>query len=110
MKKFVPAFQGLKIAIRDKGIRIQFILGIMAVIGGFVIRLDVYEWLAFVICIAMVISSEIFNSAIERLCDRVNEAEDERIRAIKDLSCAGVFLACAGALIVCVICVIRRLI
>ncbi|MBR4461203.1 MAG: diacylglycerol kinase family protein [Erysipelotrichaceae bacterium] len=109
MKKFLPAFHGLKLAIKDKGIRIQFILAVMAIIGGFIIRLDRYEWLAFTICIAMVISSEIFNSAIEKLCNRVNEAEDERIKVIKDLSCTAVFMACAGSLIVCVICVLRRL-
>ena len=109
MKKFIPAFHGLKIAHKDKGIRIQLILGSMAIVGGLIIRLEACEWLAFVICIAMVISCEIFNSAIERLCDRVNEAEDERIRVIKDLSCTAVFVACMGALIVCAICVIRRL-
>ncbi len=109
MKKFLPAFCGLKTAFGDKGIRIQCVLGAMAVIGGLLIHLDAYEWLAFTICIAMVISSEIFNSAIEKLCDRVNEEEDERIKTIKDLSCAAVFLACLGSLAVCVICVLRRL-
>lgn len=110
MKKFLPAFHGLRDALADRNVRIQLLLAVMAIAGGFIIRLDVHEWLAFTICIAMVISSEIFNSAIEQLCDRVNEAEDEKIRIIKDLSCAAVFVACLGALAVCLICVIRRLI
>ena len=50
MRKFIPAFHGLKTVVKDKGIRIQLILGLMAIVGGLIIRLDAYEWLAFVIC------------------------------------------------------------
>ena len=51
MKKFKDSFNGLKIALNHKAVRIQIVLGILAVIGGLIIRLDFYEWLAFIICI-----------------------------------------------------------
>ena len=53
INKFRYAFEGLKACLKDKSIVIQLILGILAVIGGFIIRLDFYEWLAFIICIAL---------------------------------------------------------
>lgn len=89
---------------------VQILLGAMAIIGGIIIRLDIYEWLAFVICIAMVISSEIMNTAIERIGDYLNLEEDERIGIIKDLSSAAVLVNAIAALVICLICVIRRLI
>ena len=43
MKKFADAFRGLGLALREKSVRIQCVLGLMAVIGGIIIRLDFYE-------------------------------------------------------------------
>ena len=55
-RKFADTFNGLKIALKHKAVMIQFVLGLMAIIGGLIIRLDHYEWLAFIICIMIVIS------------------------------------------------------
>ena len=110
MKKFVDSFNGLKLALSHKAVITQFILGVMAIIGGLIIRLDYYEWLAFIICITMVISSEIFNTAIEKIGDYLNLEKDERIKVIKDLSSAAVLVNSFGALVVCIFVIIRRII
>lgn len=110
MKKFRDSFNGLKLALKHKAVMVQILLGAMAIIGGIIIRLDIYEWLAFVICIAMVNSSEIMNTAIERIGDYLNLEKDERIGKIKDLSSAAVLANAIAALVICLICVIRRLI
>lgn len=39
---------------------------------------------------ALVLMAELFNSAIERLCDYLTTEHDEEIRAIKDISAAAV--------------------
>lgn len=109
MKKFLDAFNGLKIALNHKAVTIQIVLGIMAIIGGIIIKLDHYEWLAFIICISLVVLSEIFNTAIEKIGDYLNIEKDEKIKTIKDLSSAAVLISAIGALIVCIMCVIRRI-
>lgn len=109
MKKFADSFNGLKIALTHKAVLIQIVLGVMAIIGGCIIRLDCYEWLAFVICIGLVIMSEIFNTAIEKIGDYLNNEYDERIKTIKDLSSGAVLVSALCALIVCLICVLRRI-
>ena len=109
MKKFEDSFNGLKIALSHKAVIVQLVLGVMAIIGGLIIRLDYYEWLAFIICIGMVISLEIANSVIEKLCDLYSEVYDERIRKIKDMASAFVLVASICALIVCIIVVLRRI-
>lgn len=109
MKKFLDAFNGLKIALNHKAVTVQIVLGIMAIIGGIIIKLDHYEWLAFIICISLVVLSEIFNTAIEKIGDYLNIEKDEKIKTIKDLSSAAVLISAIGALIVCIMCVIRRI-
>ena len=109
MKKFLDAYNGLKIALNHKAVLIQIILGILAIIGGFIIKLDYYEWLAFIICIFMVISLEVFNTAIEKIGDYLNIEDDDRIKVIKDLSSGAVLISSIGALVVCIICVLRRI-
>ena len=108
-KKFSDSFSGLKIAFRHKAVMVQLILGLLAIIGGMIIKLDHYEWLAFVICIAMVIMAEIFNTAVEKAADYLSSEYDEKIKVIKDLSSAAVLIASIGALAVCVICVMERI-
>ena len=109
INKFRYAFEGLKACLKDKSIVIQLLLGLLAVSGGIIIRLDYYEWLAFIICIGMVISSEIFNSIIEHLCDLYTEEYNEKIKLIKDLGSAAVLVTGIASLIICILCLIRRL-
>lgn len=110
MKKFLDAFNGLKIAFKHPAVLLQIILAIMAIIGGFIIKLDLYEWLAFIICIALVITSEIFNTVIEKIGDYLNIEYDEKIKTIKDLSSGAVLISCIFSFIICLIVTIRRVI
>ena len=109
MKKFADAFNGLAAAFRHRAVKIQLILGMMAVAGGIIIGLDHHEWLAFIICIMIVVSMEIMNTAVEQIGDYLCGKNDERIRLIKDISSAAVLTASVGALAVCIICVLRRI-
>lgn len=108
--KFKHAFDGLKLALKEKAIMTQVVLAIMAITGGIIIKLDIYEWLAFIICIVGVISLEIFNSAIEKLCDLYSKDFNEKIKVIKDMASAGVLVFAIGALVVCILCTLRRII
>lgn len=110
MKKFKDAFNGIKIAFKHKAVMIQLALGVCAIIGGIIIHLDYYEWLAFIICIGLVITSEVFNTTIERIGNYLNIYEDKKIKQIKDLSSASVLISSIMALAVCVATLIRRIV
>ena len=110
MKKFLDALNGLKIALNHKACLIQIVLGIMAIIGGIIVRLDIYEWLAFIICIGLVIAFEVMNTAIEKIGDYLNLEYDEKIKQIKDLSSAAVLIVSIASFVICLLIIIRRLI
>lgn len=107
--KFKHAFDGLKLALKEKAVITQIILAVLAIIGGFIIKLDEHEWLAFIICIAGVVALEIVNSVIEKICDLYSKEYNENIKTIKDMSSAAVLVFALGALVVCIICTIRRI-
>lgn len=109
MKKFLDALHGLKIAVNHKSVIIQVFLGIIAIIGGLIIKLDYYEWLSFIICIGLVISLEVMNTAIERIGDYLNIEKDEKIRKIKDLSSGAVLISAIMSAIICLLTFLRRI-
>lgn len=108
MKKFLDAYNGLLLAFKHKAVLIQIILGVCAILGGIIISLDYYEWLAFVICICIVLSAEIFNTSIEKIGNYLNINKDSKIKEIKDLSSAAVLIAAIGSLIICIMALLRR--
>ena len=108
-RKFGPAFHGLGLALRDPSFRTQCFLALLAAAAGIVLRLESAEWLAVVICIGMVLTAEIFNSAVEKTCNLITEEYDERIRVIKDLAAGGVLAASLTALITAGLILIRHL-
>lgn len=109
MNKFKDAFNGIRIAIDHTSVKIQFVLGFLTIIIGIIIGLDYYEWLAFIICISMVIVSEVFNTAIEKIGDYLNIEKDEKIKTIKDLSSGAVLISAIASTVIFIFCLIRRL-
>ena len=108
-KKFKPAFDGLVKGFRHPSVRLQFLLGLMAVIAGIVLKLSRSEWVIVIFAIAMVIASELFNTCIEQLCDLYTTEQNEAIGRIKDISAAAVLVSSIAALIAAIIILIQHL-
>jgi diacylglycerol kinase (ATP) len=51
------------------------------------------DFLLILVVTALVLVAEIFNSAIEALCDFVETRHNEKIKVIKDIAAAGVGIA-----------------
>lgn len=98
-KKFSDAFTGLLKGTGHRSILTQYILAAMAVCAGFVLHLSVLEWVAVIICIGLVITAEILNTCIEKLCDLYSTDYSNRIREIKDLAAGAVLAASLTAFI-----------
>ena len=95
------AFDGLKILIKEEhNSRIHILAAIVVLIAGYFFQLSALEWIAIVFAIGLVIAFEIFNSAIENICDFISLGQDDRIKRIKDLSAAGVLVGAITAAII----------
>ncbi len=89
---------------KEQNLRIEIMAACLALGGGILLRISSFEWCMIIICIALVLSMEIVNTAIERLCNRLHAGYDKEIGVIKDLAAAAVLLvalmsAVCGAII-----------
>ena len=58
------------------------------------------EWCLLALCVAIVLTAEIFNSALEQLAKAITREHDAHIRAALDMASGAVLLASVGAAIV----------
>ncbi len=110
-KSFKYAINGLKILIRNEhNSRIHLVAMIIAIVLGIILKISNIEWIAIVIVIGFVFSTEIINSAIEKLADFVSPDYHETIKKVKDLSAAMVLVCALVSLIVGIIVFIPKII
>lgn len=101
LKSFKVAFDGLKDALlHERNFRIQVVVFGFVIIAGFLFHISSIEWLIILLCASIVLSAEIFNSAIEKLCNHVTPDIHPLIKKIKDFSAASVLLAAIISVII----------
>ena len=98
--KFKVAFNGLLIALKDKSILLQLIIGIFVLLFGVLYKFTNVEWLWIINCIFIVILSEMFNTCIEYLCNIVDSKYNQKIKVVKDLSASCVLLASIYSIVI----------
>ena len=90
VRKIETVFAGLRDAVLyDFSVAYKLVLSILVLIATFLLRRWI-DLLLFLLATGLVLISEIFNSAIEALCDFVEEHDNEKIKIIKDISAAAV--------------------
>lgn len=101
MQSFKVAFEGLHDALlHERNFRIQVVVFILVIIGGFILQINATEWVFILLCAAVVLSTEIINSAIEKLCDFVSPDIHPLIKKIKDFSAAAVLVGAILSVII----------
>ncbi len=101
LKSFQYAFKGFVIAAGEEdNFQIHIVLFIFAVLAGVFFQISLIEWLFVVGASGMVFSAELFNTALEELCDMLRPTHDPHVAKIKDLSAAAVFVASIAALVI----------
>jgi diacylglycerol kinase len=101
LKGFVYAFNGLVVFFRhERNGRIQLLLAFAALLLSWKLKISAAEWMVILACIASVLSFEMINSAIEKLCNLVHPKYHPAIKTIKDVAAGAVlFVAILSAII-----------
>lgn len=105
LKSVGYAFKGLVILIKtENSIKLQLLVVFIVTIAGFYFNISKTEWLIQLVMIAMVMSVEGANTAIEHMADFIHPEQHPKIGRIKDVGAGAVFIASIVAIIVaCVI-------
>jgi diacylglycerol kinase len=99
--KFRDALRGLKLGIRGhSSFSVHFFFAALAVAGAIVLRCDLVQWCLLLGCIGLVLTAELFNSAVESLFRGLDEMGRMRGKACLDIAAGAVLLASITALII----------
>jgi diacylglycerol kinase len=108
--KFKVAFRGIKIGVRGhSSFSVHFFFTALVLAAGIVLQCELWEWCVLLGCIGLVLTAELFNSAIEILFRGLDEATRERSWQALDISAGAVLLASLTASVVGGLIVLNRL-
>jgi diacylglycerol kinase len=99
--KFRAAFRGIKVGVRGhSSFSVHFFFTAMVLTAALVLGCDKVEWCLLLGCIGLVLTAELFNSAVETMFRGFDEATKERTWPALDVAAGAVLLASITASIV----------
>lgn len=99
-KGFIYAFSGIKVAVGETNMKFHIAVAVLVVMAGVLFGISPVEWVACILSIALILSLETINTAIEHLCNHVSPHIHPEIKAVKDAAAAAVLLASIGVAVV----------
>ncbi|WP_426670160.1 diacylglycerol kinase family protein [Mucilaginibacter sp. McL0603] len=114
MRKFIRgfgyAFNGIwHAAATQLNFKVHLAAAIVAVYGGWALHISPDEWLWIILCIGLVLTAELFNTAIEFLTDLVSPEYNKKAGLVKDMSAGAVLVTAICALIIGLIIFVPKL-
>lgn len=98
---FKNAFHGLKyVYTTQRNAKIHLGMTLLVIAISFLFKISPSEWLAILIAIGLVWSSECFNTSLEKLIDLVSPEYNELARVSKDTAAAGVLVVAIVAVLI----------
>lgn len=94
----------------EKNFKREIALGIIALILSYILKIDKIEFIIILTMICLVLTTEIINTAIERVVDLVTKEYHELARIAKDVSAGSVLVTSIFALIIGIIIFIPKII
>ncbi|MBP8849653.1 MAG: diacylglycerol kinase family protein [Breznakibacter sp.] len=100
-KSFTYAFAGVKLLLKEEhNALIHLFATVLAISLGVFLKISSIEWMFVLVSIGLVFSAELFNTAIEHLCNYISPMNNAVIKKVKDLAAAGVLMVAIAAFLV----------
>lgn len=101
IKSFKYAWNGLKTVWKEEvNFRLEVFIGIVVLFFTFYSNFSFLESALIIFTVTLVLVSEIINTIVEDLCDKIEPNQDLTIGKIKDLAATFVLLSSLGSLVV----------
>ncbi|MBS3913090.1 MAG: diacylglycerol kinase family protein [Bacteroidetes bacterium] len=95
LSSFKNAFRGFKSGIQGhRNIQIMLLSALVVVATGLYLNVNTTHWTILLLCISLVISLELMNTAIEKLLDHMHPDFHEAVGKAKDIAAAAVTFSC----------------
>ena len=104
INSFKYAIEGLVSSFKtERNMKIHIMEMIIVIALGIFMKLNKIEWCIITIAIVMVISAELFNTAIENVVDMVSPQKNPQAKLVKDIAAAAVLVLAIGAAVIGII-------
>jgi diacylglycerol kinase len=101
LKSFANAYDGIKYGFKSElNLKVQILCSIVAIISCIIFSVNKMEWIIILFTIGLVLSAELFNTAIETICNKIEPNIHPQIKIIKDISASAVLVVAIAAAIV----------
>ena len=101
LMSFGYAFKGIKHAfLTQRNFRVHLLVATFVMLAGLLLNISTTEWLVILVVMAVVVSAELFNTAIEGLVDLISPEYNKKAGVIKDCAAAAVLCTAIAAVIV----------
>jgi diacylglycerol kinase len=99
--KFREAFRGVKVGVRGhSSFFVHFFFAALVVAAAVALRCQLLESCVLLACIGLVLTAELFNSAIETLFHGLDEAVKQRLVSCLDIAAGAVLVASITAAVI----------
>lgn len=99
-KSFLHAIDGLTYAIKNEHNMIIIVIAIiLTILLGFLLRINIYEWLFIIVACASVLGVEMINTSLEAVVDIITLKDNQLAKIAKDCTSAATLVFSIMALI-----------
>ena len=99
--KFRDALRGLRCVIRGEiSFYVHLFAAALVIATAAMFEAQLWQWSVLLLCIATVMTAEMFNSALEHLAKAVTHENDEHVRDALDIASGGVLVASFAAAVI----------
>jgi diacylglycerol kinase len=110
LQKFRHAFLGIWCGTRrQSSFRVHGAFIVLVTIAAAVLGARLTEWCLLLLCMTVVLTAEMFNSALERLAKAVDRHENSHLAVALDIGSGAVLMAALGASLVGALVFVSRL-
>ena len=110
IRSFGYAIEGFRTAVAtERNIKVQLLVGALAIVAGVVLRIDALSWVLVLLCIGLVLFAELVNTSIEAIVDLATQDLHPLAKRAKDIAAASVFTLSITAAVVGIIVFARAL-
>ncbi|NLO69732.1 MAG: diacylglycerol kinase family protein [Porphyromonadaceae bacterium] len=94
LKSFGYAWKGIRSVFESEpNMKIHISITVLVVLFGILFKISIYEWIAVVLSIGLVLTSEMFNTAVETLADKISAEKDPLLGKTKDIAAGAVLIS-----------------
>ena len=92
LSNLINSFNGLRVVIKEHSFKLELLMGLFILPLIILSEIDFYLKIIILVLYFILLSFEIINTSIEKLCDKITTEIDKDIKNIKDLASASVFI------------------